>query len=73
MRSYLGLFGTPPLFKSASSHCIRAVGGSLVPYYLSQLTVDLAPLELSEEGLHVPTVHSNRGPSKPCAAWEQWA
>lgn len=42
---------------------------SLVWSYLSQITVDLASLELSEEGLRVPTV---RGPSKPCAAWEQW-
>lgn len=27
MRSYLGLFGTLPLFKCASSHCIRAGEG----------------------------------------------
>lgn len=30
--------GAPPLFKCASCHCIRAAGGPLVPYYLSQLT-----------------------------------
>lgn len=65
MRSCLGLFGR--------SHCLNVLPlrprlgeASLVRSYLSLV-------ELSEEVLHVPTVHSNGSPSKPCAALEQWA